>query len=105
VGLSFARFGVNARVMTSFLEFALMLVIPGALVILLVALLLTRSTWRLSTSAFGHRSNSPRIKRGDTMTIKMDKQKPNIFPLVEGIDARDAGRTAEVIFAAKVQPK
>jgi hypothetical protein len=44
VGLSFARFGVNAHVMTSFFEFALMLVIPGALVILLVALLLTRST-------------------------------------------------------------
>jgi hypothetical protein len=30
--------------MTSFFEFALMLVIPGALVILLAALLLTRST-------------------------------------------------------------
>jgi hypothetical protein len=30
--------------MTSFFEFALMLVIPGAFVILLAALLLTRST-------------------------------------------------------------
>jgi hypothetical protein len=31
--------------MTPFFEFALMLVIPGALLILLTALLLTRSTW------------------------------------------------------------
>ena len=37
------------------------------------------------------------------MTIKIDNQQPNIFPLVEGIDVRDAGRTAEVIFATKVE--
>jgi hypothetical protein len=37
------------------------------------------------------------------MTIKMDKQEPNIFPLVQGIDVRDAGRTAEVIFATKAE--
>jgi hypothetical protein len=37
------------------------------------------------------------------MTIRIDNQEPNIFPLVEGIDVRDAGRTAEVIFAAKVE--
>jgi hypothetical protein len=36
------------------------------------------------------------------MTIKIDKWEPNVFPLVEGIDVRDAGRTAEVIFATKV---
>jgi hypothetical protein len=36
------------------------------------------------------------------MTITLDDQGPNIFPLVEGIDVRDAGRTAEVIFASKV---
>ena len=35
------------------------------------------------------------------MTIKIDNQEPNIFSLVEGIDVRDAGRTAEVIFATK----
>jgi hypothetical protein len=29
------------------------------------------------------------------MTIKIDNQEPNIFSLVEGIDVRDAGRTAE----------
>ena len=37
------------------------------------------------------------------MTIKIDNQEPNIFSLVEGIDVRDAGRTAEVIFATKVE--
>ena len=37
------------------------------------------------------------------MTIKLSDQGPNIFPLVEGIDVRDAGRTAEVIFATKVE--
>lgn len=37
------------------------------------------------------------------MTFKMGNQGPNIFPLVEGIDVRDAGRTAEVIFATKVE--
>jgi hypothetical protein len=37
------------------------------------------------------------------MTIKIDNQEPNVFPLVEGIDVRDAGRTAEVILATKVE--
>jgi hypothetical protein len=37
------------------------------------------------------------------MTIKIDTQEPNVFPLVEGIDVRDGGRTAEVIFATKVE--
>ena len=37
------------------------------------------------------------------MAIKLNNQGPNIFPLVEGIDVRDAGRTAEVIFATKVE--
>ena len=37
------------------------------------------------------------------MTIKIDNQEPNVFPLVEGIDVRDAGRTAEVIFATQVE--
>jgi hypothetical protein len=36
------------------------------------------------------------------MTIKIDNQEPNVFPLVEGIDVRDAGRSAEVILATKV---
>ena len=39
---------------------------------------------------------------GDVMTIKIDNQEPNIFPYVEGIDVKDAGRTAEVILATKV---
>ena len=37
------------------------------------------------------------------MTIKLDNRELNIFPLVEGIDVRDAGRTAEVILATKVE--
>jgi hypothetical protein len=37
------------------------------------------------------------------MTLKIDNQEPNVFPLVEGIDVRDAGHSAEVIFAAKVE--
>ena len=37
------------------------------------------------------------------MTIKIDNQEPNVFRLVEGIDVRDAGRTAEVILATKVE--
>jgi hypothetical protein len=37
------------------------------------------------------------------MTFKMDNQRSTIFPLVEGIDVRDAGRTAEVMFATKVE--
>ena len=37
------------------------------------------------------------------MTIKIDNQEPNVFPLVEGIDVRDTGRNAEVIFATKVE--
>ena len=37
------------------------------------------------------------------MTIKIDNEEPNVFPLVEGIDVRDAGRSAEVIFATKVE--
>jgi hypothetical protein len=37
------------------------------------------------------------------MTVKIDNEEPNVFPLVEGIDVRDAGRSAEVIFATKVE--
>jgi hypothetical protein len=36
------------------------------------------------------------------MTINIDDRGPNVFPLVEGIDVRDAGRSAEVILATKV---
>ena len=37
------------------------------------------------------------------MAIKIDNEEPNVFPLVEGIDVRDAGRSTEVIFATKVE--
>ena len=36
------------------------------------------------------------------MTLKIDNTEANVFPLVEGNDVRDAGRSAEVIFATKV---
>jgi hypothetical protein len=32
------------------------------------------------------------------MTVKIDGIEPNIFPEIEHLDARDAGRNAEVIF-------
>ena len=31
------------------------------------------------------------------MTVKIDDTEPNVFPAVEGVDVRDAGRNAEVI--------
>jgi hypothetical protein len=31
------------------------------------------------------------------MTVKIDGTEPNIFPAVEGVDARDAGRTAKAL--------
>jgi hypothetical protein len=37
------------------------------------------------------------------MAVKIDNEEPNVFPLVEGIDVRDAGRSTEVIFATKVE--
>jgi hypothetical protein len=39
------------------------------------------------------------------MTVKIDEIEPNIFPAVEVIDARDAGRQAEVIFGIKIEGK
>jgi uncharacterized membrane protein len=39
------------------------------------------------------------------MTVKIDGTEPNIFPAVEGIDVRDAGRNAEVILATKIEGK
>jgi hypothetical protein len=30
------------------------------------------------------------------MTVKIDGTEPNVFPAVEGVDVRDAGRNAEV---------
>ncbi len=37
------------------------------------------------------------------MTIKIDGEGTSIFPAVEGIDVRDAGREVEVIFATRVE--
>jgi hypothetical protein len=38
-------------------------------------------------------------------TVKVDRIEPNIFPAVEYLDARDAGRNAEVIFGVKIEGK
>jgi hypothetical protein len=35
---------------------------------------------------------------GATMSVKIDGVEPNIFPDVEDLDARDAGRNVEVFF-------
>jgi hypothetical protein len=39
------------------------------------------------------------------MTVKIDQIEPNIFPTVEYLDARDAGRNVEVIFEVKIEGK
>jgi hypothetical protein len=39
------------------------------------------------------------------MTVKVDGNEPNIFPTIEHLDARDAGRNAEVILGVKIEGK
>lgn len=36
------------------------------------------------------------------MTVKINGTEPNVFPAVEGVDVRDAGRNAEVILGTKI---
>jgi hypothetical protein len=36
------------------------------------------------------------------MTVKIDGTEPNIFPAVEGVDVRDAGRNA-VVLGTKIE--
>ena len=37
------------------------------------------------------------------MTVKIDDVEPNIFPAVERVDARDAGRNVEVFFEVRMK--
>ena len=39
------------------------------------------------------------------MTVKIDSVEPNIFPTVEHLDARDAGRNVEVFFEIRIEGK
>jgi hypothetical protein len=39
------------------------------------------------------------------MTVKIDGVEPNIFPDVEDLDARDAGRNVEVFLDTRVEGK
>jgi len=39
------------------------------------------------------------------VTVKIDDTEPNIFPAVEHLDARDAGRNVEVFLEAKIEGK
>ena len=39
------------------------------------------------------------------MTVKIDDTEPNIFPAVEHLDARDAGRNVEVFLEANIEGK
>jgi hypothetical protein len=39
------------------------------------------------------------------MTVKIDGTEPNIFPAVEGVDVRDAGRNAEVVLGTKIEER
>jgi hypothetical protein len=42
---------------------------------------------------------------GPAMTVKIDGVEPNIFPDVEDLDARDAGRNVEVFLDIRVDGK
>jgi hypothetical protein len=42
---------------------------------------------------------------GPTMTVKIDGVEPNIFPDVDDLDARDAGRHVEVFLDVSVDGK
>jgi hypothetical protein len=37
------------------------------------------------------------------MTVTIDKTEPNVFPVIEKIDARDSGHDAEVILATRIE--
>jgi hypothetical protein len=37
------------------------------------------------------------------MTVKIDNTQPNVFQVIEKIDARDSGRDAEVILATRIE--
>ena len=39
------------------------------------------------------------------MMVKIDGTEPNVFPAIDGVDARDAGRNAEVILGTKIEGK
>jgi hypothetical protein len=39
------------------------------------------------------------------MTVKIDELEPNIFPAIEHLDARDAGRNVEVILETRIEGK
>ena len=39
------------------------------------------------------------------MTVKIDRVEPNIFPHVDDLDARDAGRDVDVFFDVKIEGK
>ncbi len=37
------------------------------------------------------------------MTVKIDSKEPNVFPMVEDVDAKDAGRNVEVTLATRIE--
>lgn len=39
------------------------------------------------------------------MTVKIDSIEPNIFPAIEHLDARDAGRNVELFFECRIEGK
>jgi hypothetical protein len=45
------------------------------------------------------------MMEGAAMTVKVDDTEPNIFPAVEYLDARDAGRNVEVFLEVKIEGK
>ena len=39
------------------------------------------------------------------MTVKIDGVEPNVFPHVDDLDARDAGRDVDIFFDVKIEGK
>ena len=37
------------------------------------------------------------------MTVKIDNTEPNVFPVIEKIDARDSGHDAELILVTRIE--
>src|SRR6476619_5829512 len=63
-----------------------------------------RISWANRTAPIALISASfPVSPGGATMTVKIDEVEPNIFPNVDDLDARDAGRHVEVFLDVRIE--
>jgi len=63
----------------------------------------TRLHLSARSNTLGFPSHS--VVDGFAMTVKIDAVEPNIFPDVDDLDARDAGRNVEVFLDIRVEGK